>query len=72
MRRVTGSLALAALALVGGCASPAPPQDLAGSPARRGAVASRTPVVPCSTTYLVLATVSHCGADGFKLGVAGE
>ena len=69
MRGVMGSLALAALALLGGCASPPPPEA-----AVRGEVAAaRSPAVPCTTTWLVLATVSKCGAGGpLKFGVATE
>ncbi len=72
MRRLMGPLALAAslstLAGLGGCAS-APPTEAAlrGQPA-----AARAQVVPCSTTWLVLATVSKCGSGGLKFGVATE
>ena len=72
MPRRRGWIALALLALVGGCARPAPPQDLAAVPARGRPVAQRTGVVPCSTTYVVLATVSQCGDGGLKFGVAAE
>lgn len=72
MRRVMGSLALtgslAALAGLGGCAS-APPTETA---VRGQAAAARAQVVPCSTTWLVLATVSKCGSGGLKFGVAAE
>ena len=68
MRRVMGSLALAALAALGGCASAPPP-----AAALRGQdVAQRSPVVPCTTTWLVLATVSKCGSGGLRFGVATE
>ncbi len=72
MRRRRGWIALAALALVGGCAHPAPHQELAAVPAQRRPVVERTGVVPCSTTYVVLATVSQCGEGGLKFGVAAE
>ena len=68
MRRVMGSLALAALAMLGGCAS-APPDEAA---LRGQAVAQRSAAVPCTTTWLVLATVSKCGSGGLKFGVATE
>ena len=62
---LAGSLALAVL---GGCASPPPPEA-----ALRGqGVAVRSAVVPCTTTWLVLATVSRCGAGGLRFGVATE
>ena len=68
MRRVMGSLALAAMAGLGGCASAPPPEA-----ALRGqAVSERARVVPCTTTWLVLATVSKCGSDGLKFGVGTE
>lgn len=72
MRRVTGWIALAALALLGGCAHPAPPQGAAAVPRRGQPVALRSPAVACSTTYLVLATVSQCGEGGLRFGVAAE
>ena len=68
MRHRTGWLALAATALLGGCAQA--PQGAAAPGARP--VADRAGVVDCSTTYLMIATVSHCGSAGLKLGVAGE
>lgn len=68
MRRVMGSLVLAALAMLGGCAS-APPSEAA---LRGQDVAQRSAVVPCTTTWLVLATVSKCGSGGLKIGVATE
>lgn len=71
MRRVTGSVAVAAMTLLGGCAHSAPPQEATAVQAR-GVVARRTSVVDCSTTYLVLATVSKCGSGGYTFGVAGE
>ncbi|WP_237477603.1 hypothetical protein [Lichenibacterium dinghuense] len=68
MRRVMGTLALAALAGLGGCASAPPPEAaVRGQP-----TAARAQVVPCSTTWLVLATVSRCGSGGLKFGVAAE
>lgn len=72
MARRMGWFALAASVLVGGCARTAPPEATAAVPAHGRAVAQRTPVVGCSTTYLVLATVSKCGDGGFRLGVAAE
>ena len=69
MRHRTGWLALAAT----GRWADAParhPQGAAAPGARP--VADRPAVVDCSTTYLVIATVSHCGSAGLKLGVAGE
>lgn len=69
MRHRTAWAALAAAALLGGCAG-APPQQagtLGGTP-----VAERPGVVPCSTTSLGIATVSRCGAAGLKMGVAAE
>ncbi len=71
MPRRMGWFALAALALIGGCARTASPEATV-VPAHGRIVAGRTPVVGCSTTYLVLATVSKCGDGGFSLGVAGE
>ena len=68
MRRVMGSLALAALAGLAGCASPPPPEAAIRGPA----ALARAPVVPCTTTWLVLATVSTCGSGGLKFGVAAE
>ena len=65
-------MALAALALVGGCARPAPPQAVVAVPAQGRVAASRTPVVACSTTHLGIATVSGCGDAGLRLGVAAE
>ena len=70
MRRVTGSIALAALALLGACAHQPPPPEAA--PPKGRSVAQRGPTVACSTTYLVVATVSKCGEGGLSLGVAGE
>ena len=68
MRRIMGSLALAAATALGGCASAPPPEA-----ALRGqGVAQRSPAVPCTTTWLVLATVSKCGSGGLKFGVATE
>jgi hypothetical protein len=64
-----GSAALAALAVLGGCAS-APPPSVAE--VRGQGIAQRSPPVACTTTWLVLATVSKCGADGMKFGVATE
>ncbi len=72
MRRRKGWIALAAVALVGGCARPAPPREVVVAPVRGRAVVERAPVVPCKTTDLVLATVSQCGDGGLKLGVAAE
>ncbi|MGI4768660.1 MAG: hypothetical protein ACRYGP_26775 [Janthinobacterium lividum] len=72
MRRRRGWLALAALVLLAGCAGPTPPEDLAAVPVKGRPVAQRTGVVPCSTTYVVIATVSQCGGGGFGLGVAAE
>ncbi len=72
MRRRRGWLALAALVLVGGCAGPTPPQNLAAVSSQGHPVATRTGVVPCSTTYVVIATVSQCGGGGFTMGVAAE
>ena len=77
MGRRRGSMVLAALALagfagLGGCARPAPPQEMVVVPARRGAIVERSPAVACSTTSLVLATVSRCGEGGFRFGVAAE
>jgi DNA mismatch repair protein MutH len=72
MRRHKGWLALAALALVGGCAGPSPSQDLAAGSAQGRPVAQRTGVVPCSTHGVVIATVSNCGGGAFDLGVAAE
>lgn len=69
MRRVMGSLALAAAAALGGCASAPPPTEAA---LRGQGVAQRAAVVPCTTTWLVLATVSRCGSDGLKFGVGAE
>lgn len=69
MQRVMGSAALAALAVLGGCATPPPPSV---AQVRGQAVAQRSPPVACTTTRLVLATVSQCGADGMKFGVATE
>lgn len=69
MRRVMGSLALAALAVLGGCASAPPPTEAV---LRGQGVAQRSPVVPCTTTWLVLATVSKCGSGGLKFGVGTE
>ncbi len=69
MRRVMGSLALAALAALGGCASAPPPPEAA---LRGQDAAHRSPVVPCTTTWLVLATVSKCGSGGLRFGVATE
>lgn len=65
-------MVLAAFALVGGCARPAPPQETVAVPVRRGAVVERSGAVACSTTSLVLATVSQCGEGGLKFGVATE
>lgn len=72
MRRCRGWLALAALALVGGCAGPTPLQQSAAVPVKGRPVAQSTGVVPCSSTYVVIATVSQCGEGGFNLGVAAE
>ncbi len=61
-------LTLAMLAMLGGCASQPPTQAaLRGQP-----VAASSTVVPCSTTYLVLATVSKCGSGGLRFGVGTE
>ena len=68
MRRAMGSLALAALGLLGGCASAPPPEAALHG---QGVVA-RSPVVPCTTTWLVLATVSKCGSGGLQFGVGTE
>lgn len=70
MRHRTGWMALAAVALLGGCAQAPQPQDLGA--VRGRPIAERAAAVDCSTTYLVIATVSRCGAAGFKLGVAGD
>ncbi len=72
MRHRRGWLAVATLVLVGGCAGPTPPQDLAAVSAKGRPVVQRTDVVPCSTTYVVIATVSQCGGGSFNLGVAAE
>lgn len=65
MRLGRAGAVLAALALLGGCANTAAQQA--------GPVADvRAPGVACTTTYLVLATVSKCGAGGLKFGVATE
>lgn len=69
MRHAMGSLALAALAVLGGCANTPPPQEAA---LRGQGVSQRTAVVPCTTTWLVLATVSKCGSGGLKFGVGTE
>ena len=66
MRRVVG--VVAALAVLGGCASAPPPE----AAVRGQAVAQRSQVVPCSTTWLVLATVSKCGSGGLRFGVGTE
>lgn len=70
MRHRTGWLALAALALLGGCAQSPQPQVVAAAGGRP--VADRTGTVACSTTYVVIATVARCGSAGLKLGVAGD
>ncbi len=69
MRRAMGSLALAALGLLGGCASAPPPTEAALLGQK---VVARSPVVPCTTTWLVLATVSKCGSGGMQFGVGTE
>ena len=66
------ALALVGLAGLGGCARPAPPQEVVVVPARRGAVVERSPAVACTTTSLGIATVSRCGEGGFRFGVAAE
>jgi hypothetical protein len=66
------ALALVGLAALGGCARPAPPQEVVVVPARRGAVVERSPAIACTTTSLVIATVSRCGEGGLKFGVAAE
>ena len=61
-------LILAMFVMPGGCATQ-PPTEAA---VRGQPVASRSAVVPCSTTYLVLATVSKCGSGGLQFGVGAE
>ena len=61
-------LTLAMFVMLGGCASQPPTETaLRGQPVSAGAT-----VVPCSTTYLVLATVSKCGSGGLQFGVGAE
>lgn len=72
MRRVTGAMALATLTLLGGCARPTPPQQAAAEPVRGRTVAQRSPVVNCTTTYIVLATVSRCGPGDGGFGASAE
>ncbi len=61
-------LTLAMFVMLGGCASQPPTEAaLRGQP-----VAASSTVVPCSTTYLVLATVSECGSGGLRFGVGTE
>ena len=61
-------LTLAMFVMLGSCASQPPTEAaLRGQP-----VAASSSVVPCSTTYLVLATVSKCGSGGLRFGVGTE
>lgn len=69
MRHRTAWAALAAAALLSGCAGS--PSQQAGTLGARP-VAERPGVVPCSTTSVVIATVSRCGAAGLKMGVAAD
>lgn len=63
-------LTLAMLVMLGGCANDvAPREDMTIGGAKPIADRGR---VDCSTTYLVLATVSKCGSGGIKFGVAAE
>ena len=61
---------LAMFVMLGGCANDVAPQkDVTIGGAKPTAQLAR---VDCSTTYLVLATLSKCGAGGIKFGVATE
>lgn len=70
MRHRRGWAALAAVALLGGCAQAPQPQPVGA--VRGRPVAERAGVVDCATTYLVIATVSRCGSGGLKMGVAAD
>lgn len=68
MRRMAGSLAVAAMTLVAGCAQGERPS--ASTAARQARPARSSAAVPCTTTDIGIANVSRCGSGGY--GVATE